>query len=41
MICTGTVRKLHPTQVKVDKPNQGVLFKKLEFEELGVNQLSS
>ena len=37
LFCTGTLRKLHNTI----KPKHDVLFKKLDFEEIGVNQRSS
>ena len=40
LFCTGTLRKLHTTQAP-GKPEQDVLFKKIDFEGIGVNQLSS
>ena len=40
LFCTGTLRKLHTTQAP-GKPEQDVLFKKIDFEGIGVNQLRS
>ena len=38
LFCTGTLCKLHTTQVSL---NKNVLFKKLDFEGIRVNQLTS